>query len=58
MVLKPRKYKLECPFLYIDNFNYHVYTDKYLRVIISHDLNDIDMKQLRANVSSCGQVGR
>ena len=51
MVMKPRKYKLSCPSVYIDTTEIsHVDTAKYLGVIISHDLSDdTDMKrQLRS----------
>ena len=50
MVMKPRKYKLSCPYVYIDTTAIsYVDTAKYLGVIISHDLSDdTDMKrQLR-----------
>ena len=51
MVMKPRKYKLSCPSVYIDTTEIsYVDTAKYLGVIISHDLSDdTDMKrQLRS----------
>ena len=49
MVMKPPKYKLNCPSVYID-YTELSYVDnaKYLGVIISHDLNedvDTDMKR-------------
>ena len=51
MVIKPHKYKLNCPSLYIDNSELlFVDTVKYLGIFITSDLNDnIDMKrQLRS----------
>ena len=49
MVMKPRKYKLSCPSVYIDTTEIsYVDTAKYLGVIISHDLSDdTDMKRQR-----------
>ena len=45
--MKPRKYKLSCPSVYIDTTEIsYVDTAKYLGVIISHDLSDdTDMKR-------------
>ena len=52
MVMEPRKYKLNCPSVYIDTTEIISYVDtaKYLGVIISHDLSDdTEMKrQLRS----------
>ena len=47
MVMKPRKYKLSCPSVYIDTTEIsYIDTAKYIGVIISHDLSDdTDMKR-------------